>query len=141
MSLVCIPIFPLPRSYTRLTSNWLSPRLSVMPAARPRVSPVSRILALFPTLRILTTVSPRLPSFSLSLSLPRTVYLFPFLPFSFSRCLLLSLSLSLFLPPAQTSRGNKRREYESTPPVSKCYETFGPVTPVSPHVHFVTTYV
>lgn len=38
MSLVCIPIFPLPRSYTRLTSNWLSPRLSVMPAARPRVS-------------------------------------------------------------------------------------------------------
>lgn len=118
MSLVCIPIFPLPRSYTRLTSNWLSPRLSVMPAARPRVSlpslSHSRPFPYFANIDYCLPPSTVFLSLSLFLGLSfiPSVYLFPFLSFSFSRRPLLSLSLSLFLPPAQTSRGNKTRVRE-----------------------------
>lgn len=96
------PIFPLLRSYTRLTSNWLFPRLSVIAGSSSRAFSVSRILAPF---RYFANID-----YCLLLPLSFSFFLIQFIFSHFSSffflchlCLLPFLSL----PPAQTGRGNK----------------------------------
>lgn len=135
MSLVC-PSHLSFAAYSRLTSNWFFFSSFVRYAGSSSPIPSLAFSPFSLLLRILTTVHR-----SISLSFSLIWFISSHFSPSFSLCLSISHSLSLSLCLWRKLVEAIRREYESTPPVSKCYETFGPVTPVSLHIYFVTTYV
>lgn len=116
-----IPTSLCPRSFTRLTSNWLFPRLSAVPSARRARSPV----LVFPSSRSFSYFCVyRLLSLSLSLFPVPFPQIYVHIHMCLSLIISLSLSLSLphSLPPhtlARTSRGNKTRVRHLFPSVMR----------------------